>query len=109
LHLGGTAFQAVDGEAAGLATGEMWENQLGGTGHFPPMNQKVVRLLKLGFPTSNPSLVVIPLDHGLESHGTKKCGITHGHLVLNRRITAARAFIFLMFFFKIFAEMWVRI
>jgi hypothetical protein len=34
LFLSGTAFQAVVGEVSGPAPGEMWENQLAGTGHF---------------------------------------------------------------------------
>ncbi len=36
-------------------------------GHFLPNNQNVVRTSKLGFPTSDPALLVIPLDHGLSS------------------------------------------
>jgi hypothetical protein len=40
-------------------------------GHFLPENKKVVRTSKLGFPTSDLALMVIPLDHGLQSHVTK--------------------------------------
>jgi hypothetical protein len=40
--------------------------------HFLPKNQKVVRMSKLGFPTSHPALMVIPLNHGLQSHVTKR-------------------------------------
>ncbi len=65
--LSGTAFQAVNGGAAGPVPGEMWENQLAEIGHFSPTNQKVVQLSKLGFPKSDPSLEVISLDHGLSS------------------------------------------
>jgi Flp pilus assembly pilin Flp len=59
----------------------VWENQLAVTGHFPPTKKKVVRMSKLGFPSSNPSLAIIPLKHGLESHVTNRRGITHGHLL----------------------------
>ena len=45
----------------------MWENQLAGVGIFWGQIQKVVQLSKLGFPTSNPSLMVNSLDHGLEA------------------------------------------
>jgi hypothetical protein len=67
LLLSGTAFQAVVGDASGPAAGEMWENQLAGVGIFWGQIQKVVQLSKLGFPTSNPSLMVNSLDHGLEA------------------------------------------
>jgi hypothetical protein len=67
LHLSGTAFQAVVGDASGPAPGEMWENQLAGGGIFCGQIQKVVQLSKLGFPKSDPSLEVISLDHGLEA------------------------------------------
>ncbi|HEY8748602.1 MAG TPA: hypothetical protein VIM11_11550, partial [Tepidisphaeraceae bacterium] len=50
LLLSGTAFpfgsgpqgrrQAVVGDASGLAPGEMWENQLTGTGHFLVINSE---------------------------------------------------------------------
>jgi hypothetical protein len=50
----------------------MWENHLAGIGNFSATNQNVVRMSKLGFPKSNPSLEVISLDHGLEAHGTRK-------------------------------------
>jgi len=40
LLASGTAFQAVDGDASGRAPGEMWENQLAGTGHFLRVNSK---------------------------------------------------------------------
>ncbi len=49
-------------------------------GHFLPNSQKVARMSKLGFPTSDPAPMVIPLDHGLQSHVTKRRGIAHGHL-----------------------------
>ena len=35
---------------------------------------------KVGFPKPDPALTVIPLNHGLESHVTKRRGIAHGHL-----------------------------
>jgi hypothetical protein len=60
----------------------MWENQLSLRKHFLPPNQKVVHLSKLGFPTSDPALMVSPLNHGLESHATKRRGIAHGYLEL---------------------------
>jgi hypothetical protein len=36
----GTAFQAVIGDASGLAPGEMWENQVSLTEHFLPANSE---------------------------------------------------------------------
>ena len=70
------------GDASGPVPGEMWENQLAGTGHFSPTNRKIVQLSILGFPKSDPSLEVISLDHGLEApcHETRD----YGHLVLQR-------------------------
>jgi hypothetical protein len=49
-------------------------------GIFFKQIQKVVLASKLGFPKSHPSLMVIPLNHGLKSHVTKRRGIAHGHL-----------------------------
>ncbi len=66
-HLSGTAFQAVVADASGPAPGEMWENQLAGTGHFLAAIQKVVQLSKSGLPKSHPLLVIMPLNHGLEA------------------------------------------
>jgi hypothetical protein len=67
LHLSGTAFQAVVGDASGPAPGEMWENQLAESSISCWQFQNVVQLSKLGFPTSNPSPVVNSLNHGLEA------------------------------------------
>jgi hypothetical protein len=49
-------------------------------GIFSGQIQKVVHQSKLGFPKSDLALTGIPLDHGLESHVTKRRGIAHGHL-----------------------------
>src|SRR5882724_5517229 len=76
-----TAFQAVVGDASGPAQGEMWENQLAGIGHFLAAIQKVVQLSKLGFPKSRASPMIMPLNHGLEAHATKRRGIANGYLV----------------------------
>ncbi|HEY8751498.1 MAG TPA: type II secretion system protein GspJ [Tepidisphaeraceae bacterium] len=67
-------------DASGAAQGEMWENQLAGIGHFLAAIQKVVPLSKLGFPKSRASRMVLPPDHGLEAHATKR-GIANGYLV----------------------------
>ena len=78
-HLSGTAFQAVDGDASGLATGEMWENQRAELGIFFLQIQRVVHLLKLGFPKSDPASIVSSLNHGLESHATMR-GVAKSYL-----------------------------
>jgi hypothetical protein len=46
---------------------------------------------KLGFPKSDPSLEVISLDHGLEAHATKRCGIAHVHLAQDLGIPGVTA------------------
>jgi hypothetical protein len=57
----------------------MWENPRAEPGIFFRQIQKVVHLSKLGFPRSDPASMVSFLNHGLESHATRR-GIAHSHL-----------------------------